>query len=250
MKTVLTSWLGGAFLLNKTRVPGYILEQNGLAEFIRRSWKPASKVLIIAAGPEEYDKNDSVLACLKEGFPMSGMSVSSVEMCDRRTEDLIEKVPETDVLVLSGGHVPTQNEFMRKLRLRERLSDFNGMVLAWSAGSMNCAETVYAGPELPGEALDPDFKRWIPGLGLTKINIFPHFSGLQNEMIDGLRMIEDVTFADSMGHEIIALNDGSYIVCDGGVETLYGDAFRIKDGHVEKICSEGSSTVLTSGTED
>jgi len=31
---------------------------------------------------------------------------------------------------------------------------------------MNCADTVYAQPEEPGEAVDPDYQRFIPGLGL------------------------------------------------------------------------------------
>ena len=76
---------------------------------------------------------------------------------------------------------------------------------------MNCADTVYAGPELEGEAIDPLYERWITGLGLTDINIFPHFQSLKDDYLDGLRLIEDITYADSIGHEIIALNDGSPI---------------------------------------
>lgn len=48
--------------------------------------------------------------------------------------------------------MPTQNQFMKQLKLRERLANFHGVVLAWSAGSMNCADVVYAGPECEGEA--------------------------------------------------------------------------------------------------
>ena len=39
-----------------------------------------------------------------------------------------------------------------------------------------------------------------------------------------------------MGHEIIALNDGSYIVVDNGAETLYGEEYSIKNGEQKKIC--------------
>lgn len=109
---------------------------------------------------------------------------------------------------------------------------------------MNCAETVYAGPELEGEAIDPLFERWIPGLGLTDINIFPHFQSLKDDYLDGLRLIEDITFADSMGHEIIALNDGSYILLDDGRATLYGEAYRILDGRLTQICADGESVRL------
>ncbi len=104
---------------------------------------------------------------------------------------------------------------------------------------MNCAETVYAGPELPGEAIDPNYRRWISGLGITEINIFPHFEEMKDEMLDGMRLIEDITYSDSMGHEMIALNNGSYIVTDNDTETLYGDAYSIKDGVQKQICQYG-----------
>ncbi len=57
-----------------------------------------------------------------------------------------------DVIVLTGGHVPTQNKFIKQLRLRECLLNYNGIIVAWSAGSMNCADVVYAGPEFEEEA--------------------------------------------------------------------------------------------------
>ena len=34
-------------------------------------WKNDSKVLIISAEPEEYERNDSILFCQKEAFPLS-----------------------------------------------------------------------------------------------------------------------------------------------------------------------------------
>ena len=86
-----------------------------------------------------------------------------------------------DVIVLTGGHVPTQNNFLKQLRLRERLLNYNGIIVAWSAGSMNCADVVYAGPEFEGEAIDPLYERWISGLGITDINIFPHFQKLKDD---------------------------------------------------------------------
>ena len=175
---------------------------------------------------------------------MSGFSVSSVEMCDARTEEKADDISRTDVIILTGGHVPTQNAFFKKIGLKEKLKGYEGIILAWSAGSMNCADTVYAAPELDGEALDPDFKRWIPGLGITKVNIFPHFEMLRDDVLDGLRVVEDITFADSMGHEILALNNGSYIVVDDDKETLFGEAYRILDGKMELICKDGESIIL------
>ena len=57
-------------------------------------------------------------------------------------------------------------------------------------------------------------------------------------MLDGMRLIEDITYSDSMGHEIIALNNGSFIVVDNGTEVLYGGAYSIKNGEQRQICTD------------
>ncbi len=244
MKAMLTSSLGGAFKVNGTRVPSVLIQENGLLDNLRAMWIQNAKVLIICADPTDYEKNDNVCACLQEAFPMSGLSVSYIDKCDARNLNAVDNLANIDALILAGGHVPTQNRFMKQLRLKERLSDYNGIIVAWSAGSMNCADIVYAGPEFEGEAVDPLYERWITGLGITNINIFPHFQSLKDDYLDGLRLIEDITFADSVGHEIIALNDGSYIMLDDEQATLYGEAYMIKDKQMTKICKNGEFILL------
>ena len=239
MKAILTSSLGGQIKVDGKRIPTKLMENNGLLNTIRSSWKENANVLIISGSPVFYDKNDSVISCLKESFSLSGLSSSEFLMCDERNKEIINRLSEMDVLILAGGHVPSQNAFLKELMIKERLLAWDGLLIAWSAGSMNCAEVVYAGPELPGEAIDPEYQRWINGLGITEINIFPHFEELKDEMLDGMRLIEDITYSDSMGHEIIALNNGSYIVADNGVETVYGEAYSIKDGAQKQICEDG-----------
>ena len=236
MVAILTSSLGGSCKVAGKRVPAHLLSENGLLEKIKTYWKDNSHVLIISASPDDHERNDSILYCQKEAFAMSGLSAESFEMCDDRNEEIVEKIDEFDVLLLAGGHVPTQNEFMKKIGLKERLKQFKGMIIAWSAGSMNCAEIVYALPESEGEAIDADYKRFMPGLGITKSMIIPHFQDVKNDILDGQRIMEDIAYPDSMGREFIALNDGSYIVLENGHETIYGEAYLIKDGHMTTWC--------------
>ena len=59
-----------------------------------------------------------------------------------------------------------------------------------------------------------------------------------------MRLLEDITFADSFKHEIIAMNDGTYIVIKDGRETLFGEAYSIKDGTMRQICENGMSIEL------
>lgn len=231
MKAILTSILGGSCYDNGKRVPGPIISGNGLLSKVQSFWPKDARVVIISANPTDYDRNDLILYCFTEALPMSGLTVSSITIVDNRNE----AVPEADVYILTGGHVPTQNAFFQRIGLREKLQDKDILLLAWSAGSMNCAEDVYAGPEWEGEAIDPNYQRWLKGLGITKTNIFPHFDALRDEMLDGMRLIEDITFEDSMGHEFLALNNGSYIVVEDGEEKIFGDAYSIKDGKISKV---------------
>lgn len=244
MKAMLTSSLGGSSKVNGVRVPSVLIQRNGLLDSLHAIWTPNARVLLICADPHDDKKNDDVCACLAKSLPMSGLSISSIDKCDGRNPNAVDALDSIDALILAGGHVPTQNRFMKQLRLRERLRDYHGIVVAWSAGSMNCADNVYAGPEFEGEAIDPLYERWMPGLGLTDINIFPHFQSLRDEYLDGMRLIEDITYADSVGHAFLALNDGSYVLLDDGKATVYGEAYQIKDRQQWKICSEGASVAL------
>ena len=241
---ILTSSLGCFPKVDGQRIPAVLYEANGLLAKLRSLWPDRAKVLLICGSPDNREKNDGVLSCLRRSFELSGLPWSRFELCDGRNTEAADAILDTDVVILAGGHVPTQNAFMRRIGLKEKLASFGGLVIAWSAGSMNAAGTVYAGPELPGEALDPAFRRWIPGLGLTDVNIFPHYEALRDDVLDGQRLVEDITFADSMGHEILALNDGSYIVIDETGETLFGEAYRILDGVLEPVCADGASVRL------
>lgn len=244
MIAFLTSSLGGSQKVNGNRVPTYLLNENGLINILKRYWKPQSKVLIIPANPEAYERNDNILYCQSGAFPMSGLEAESFAMCDARTLHLASDINSYDVIILAGGHVPTQNKFFRELNLKNTLRDFDGLLIAWSAGSMNCAEIVYAQPELEGEVIDPEFQRFIPGLGITKQMIIPHFQNVRTDVLDGYRVIEDMAFPDSMGCEFVALNDGSFIVSVNGAETLYGEAYLIKDGMQSQICKNGECVQL------
>ena len=244
MVAILTSSLGGSHKVNGNRVPTYLLNENGLSDKLKQYWKEGSRVLIISAGPDAFERNDNILYCQSVAFAMSGLKAECFEMCDSRTVQLADNIKSYDVIVLAGGHVPTQNEFFKKIDLKNSMKEFEGLIIAWSAGSMNCAELVYAQPELEGEAIDPEFQRFIPGLGITKQMIIPHFQSVKTDVLDGYRVIEDMVFLDSMGREFVALNDGSFIVSVNGSETLYGEAYLIKDGILSQICRGGESIYL------
>ena len=114
--------------------------------------------------------------------------------------------------------------------MAERIKSFEGIIIGISAGTMNSAKEVYAQPELEGEAIDPNYKRFIKGLNLTKYQILPHYYSVKNETLDGLRIIEDISYGDSIGKSFYVLPDGSYIYQYNNECFLYGEGFIIKSG--------------------
>ena len=130
MKLYLTSAIGGDVKEDGMRKPAPLLPFNGFTHFLKQDWVGNAKVLIISASPAEYERNDSILRCLREAFPMSGLSVSYMDICDDRKENLTDRIGEMDVVLLSGGHVPTQNAFFQKIGLKEKLANYQGIVIA------------------------------------------------------------------------------------------------------------------------
>lgn len=167
------------------------------------------------------------------------MAFSSYQVLDwQNAGRAYHLVQHSDFIVLSGGHVPTQNAFFRKIRLRHILRHFHGTVMGISAGSMNMADIVYAQPEAPGET-DPDFEIFLPGLGLTWVNILPHCQKAMHYMLDGQRLYEDITYPQSMGQTFFALPDGSYFFQDEEGLMLCGKSFRLRDGILELLTVDG-----------
>ena len=164
------------------------------------------------------------------------MAFSSYHVLDRRnSKQAYHLICSSDLIILCGGHVPTQNAFFRRIRLRHLLRHFEGCVVGISAGSMNCADTVYVQPEEPGESV-PEFQRFAPGLGLTGVNILPHYQKVKDNYLDGLRLFEDITYADSMGNTFFALPDNSYFYQDENQLLLFGEGYCLRDGILEQIC--------------
>lgn len=200
------------------------------------------RVLLVSAAPDDQAFTDSVLEGMSLCIHRSGIRTEEIVMLDRRNERAAaELVRRAHWIILCGGHVPTQNRFINEIGLKELLKDFDGVVMGCSAGSMNCASRVYSHPELPGEAVDPQYRRSLVGLGLTDINLVPHFYQVRDVWLDGRRLFEDVVFPDSWQHRFYTLPDGGYIKVKDGRSTLYGDAWEISDGRMRQVSYENSS---------
>lgn len=244
MIAYLTSHIGGSYKKNGTRIPTQLNTENGFLDSLQKHWKENSKVLIISADADDVEINDSIMNIFAAAFPMSGLSISQMHICDNRNEKLVNEIAGYDVLILAGGHVPTQNKFFERIHLKEHINYFDGIIIGISAGTMNSAEVVYAQPELDGESIDKEYKRFLAGLGITKLMILPHYQDIKDDILDGKHLFKDITYPDSYGREFYALEDGSYFLVENNATTLFGAAYLIKDGRIKQICEKDKSICM------
>ena len=196
---------------------------------------PNPRVLFVTSNPDDHTGTCRFGADVFCAFAEANITFSRYTVLDGTNAASAKKlVHSSDLIIFAGGHVPTQNAFLNAIRMRELLKDYDGVVMGISAGSMNLAHPVYAQPEEPGES-SPKFKRFLPGLALTKYQILPHYQKVKDYFLDGRRLYEDITFADSMGNSFIVLPDGSYIYQDHEETTLLGKAYRLKNGVLEQL---------------
>lgn len=214
-------------------------EDNGFRQRVLESLSQNPRILFVSAAPDDPGYNKSVYDSMRECFERSGISCSQSKLLFRdNAQQARSLVDEADFVVLCGGHVPTQNKFFQEIHFREIIQEYDGVVMGCSAGSMNCADVVYSHPELPGESIDPEYKRNLRGLGLTDIRIVPHYEDVRYSYLDGRRLFEDIIFQDSYQKSFIVLRDGGYIMIKDGRSTLYGESWIIKDGFMRHICLE------------
>lgn len=230
------------FLTSSTVIPGTddLNPANHFIDELKKHLpdKPL-KGLFICSSPDAVGKNEKYGNLERTTLEAAGFCFSDYQILDRRNESRAAGLlTAADIVILAGGHVPTQNKFFSEIKLKKLIKNCKGVIVGISAGTMNAAETVYAHPEREGEATSKDFKKFIPGLGLTKAMVLPHYNEIKDDVLDGLRVFEDIAYPDSMGRKFYVLVDGSYIFGADSKEELRGQAYLIQDGAIKRLNDE------------
>lgn len=218
---------------------------NHFSERLCDAAKQTRRALFITSDPANpgFTKEFSFDVC--KTLELTGIVFDEYRILDNRTiTHAGEWVSDSDFIILAGGHVPTQNRFFHQIGLRELMQQFHGVVFGISAGSMNCADVVYAQPELKGEGTDPAYQKFLQGLGLTNCMLLPHYQYTKTCSLDGKKLFEEITYPDSMGQTFYAIPDGSYLYAEGGIQKICGEAYLIQDGTCRKICEKEEEIVV------
>ena len=218
--------------------------ENGFVDNLRSCLPERIRCLFVTSAPDDWAFTERVAEEMAACFEVAGLGFEELYILDRRNqEDAQMLIWKSDFILLAGGHVPTQNAFFQDIGLKDLLSNYQGVVLGISAGTMNAADRVYVQPEEPGETV-PEFPRFAEGLGITIVNVLPHYQMVKDNYLDGRKLYEDVTFADSWGETFYVFVDGTYLLVEEGQTTLFGEAYRISDGTMEKISELGDVLLI------
>lgn len=238
-------------------VPQPLDESHHFGDNLRKYWNPDSNFLIFASDPSDAVMARHVTREMKDAFSLAGFSIGEIRYFDYQyvedyskendcdssvaaTAALKDALEWADVFYLAGGHVPTENAFMKQCGLKDLIHNpaiFDGIFIGLSAGSMNAAKEVYAIPEIEGESIDPSFVRFTDGLGLTSINMLPHLEYERTVILDGRSLVNEIVAGDSWDREVYLIYDGSYFMIRNGITEFFGDGMIMKNGTTRPLHS-------------
>lgn len=236
MHLFLTSNIGGIKKENGKKVPLSFFEENEFLNNLKKSINDFEKFVLIASDPDSYEKNDLFLKMDVEALKLSGMIFKNNLVLDGRNKDNITDIlMNSSLIILSGGNTLLQNKFFNEIKLKEYLKNSNSVIVGISAGSINASDNVYNSPECEE---DLKYSLYLKGLNLTTFNIEPHFELEYQENDYNKDLQRKEILKESYNREIIALTDGAYIEEADKECILYGQAYCIKNGKINKICND------------
>lgn len=222
---------------NGNKIPHNFGNKNNILTNLKKHIKKYDNMLIVASDQYDTQETDIHVKTIIGAFELT-LPFKNYALLDCRTEkDAKQLVENADLVYLMGGHAPTQRKFFDNIKLKEIMQNYDGVVLGISAGSINSATTVYCPPELEGEGYDKNFQRFYAGLGLTNINIYPHFSVIKDIVLDGKKMI-DYLVEDSAKLPILVLEDGSYFIQKENEIELYGKSYKLFNKSFVDLCQD------------
>lgn len=218
-----------------------LIKQNNFIDLFKSNLKDINNVLFITSYPDDDKITYNYASDFKNALISEDIKINNFYILNTKTMQNIKTyINEVNLIFLSGGHIKTENDFINKINLKKYIKDFDGVFISSSAGSMNSSDLVYNIPELENETKDLNFKKYLKGLGLTNVNIFPHFQYLRYQKVDNLSYLDDILYNEEKIKEVLCLDDGSFIYKDkDGNINLYGSSFLYKDKVLYSLLKDG-----------
>ncbi len=243
MIRILASDFGNYKKVNGEKITLPMSNENGIVDQLKANLNGRSKVVFVSSDinstPEKVWPYARVFF---DSMKMVGITFDQYLIVDGTNCDKArEYIGGADLVFLCGGDTYSQHQLFEKINLKQILSSYSGIVLGQSAGSLNMAADVFNSPEEKEES-EPIFYE---GLGLTTINIEPHFKLDDTNFDDKEKYQRDAVIKESYNRPIYGQCNGSHIfINEDDVATIYGETYLIMNGKIEKICDNQKSLII------
>ena len=217
--------------------------ENGLVDQLKNALKRNKKVVFVSS--DINSTPDSVVSYARIFFDsMKMVGITFEEYCildGTKVNKAKEYIENADLVFLCGGGTYNQHLLFEKINLKLLLSTYFGVVMGQSAGAINMAEHCFNSPEELEES-EPVF---FEGLGLTNINIEPHFVYDTSRFNENEKYQRKVIIDESYNRPIYGQCNGSHVFIDeNNIATIYGETYLIINGNIEKICENNQKFVI------
>lgn len=231
----LTSDFKNCEKINNGRYVKPIDNTNGFVDSLKESLKGNKKIVfVVSDGYQEHEKNMIYVNIFFESLKLVGIQFDNYYVLEDSTRDKAsEYISDADLVFLCGGRTAYQMKFFEEINLKKLLELYDGIVIGQSAGAINMAKLVYNSPE---DIDNPDPIIY-EGLGLTSINIEPHFE-LDDSNFDEVEKFQRSNIIEeSYKRKIFGQCNGSYIKIDNNdYITISGETYIIENGSINLIC--------------
>ena len=197
---------------NIDKVNGFNEQQ---IKYLSKDLKNSKSILFV---PGDYDKEKYIIYKDKIISWFNNMNIYFKESYLANFED---ELKDYDVIFLMGGNPINQIEIIKNINLKKIINKAS-LIIGVSAGAINSSnEAIYYNDY--NEKIE-NYK----GLGLTNINVYPHFDINNNEFVKEVKMVSKIK-------SLIALPNDSFIRIDNKSIKLVGDCFKVDKEKVTKI---------------
>lgn len=184
-------------------------------KYLSKDLKNSKSILFV---PGDYDKEKYIIYKDKIISWFNNINIYFKESYLANFEDELKAY---DVIFLMGGNPINQIEIIKNINLKKIINKAS-LVIGVSAGAINSSnEAIYYNDY--NEKIE-NYK----GLGLTNINVYPHFDINNNEFVKEVKMVSKIK-------SLIALPNDSFIRIDNKSIELVGDCFKVDKEKVTKI---------------
>ena len=226
-KIFLTSNLNHYHKIANKKIANEINNTNGLVGQLKKTINRFDTIVYIASNPSDIEKVTEYSNLLFEALKLSDIAFKNY-------------IKQADLIFLSGGDTYIQNQFFNEMNLKYLLKEYNGVIIGQSAGSINLAENVYNSPENGTNSEPVHFT----GLGLTEINIEPHFNIETSNFNELENYQRDNILGESLSKTIYALCDESHIFETDNSIVVYGQSYIIRRGIISLLCNNKESFII------